>query len=292
MKVHVCNPHGYCEGVLRAINIALDTKKNNPNHPVAILGMLVHNEFVIEFLAKHGISTLERPNSADEDFLPHVSDDTIIIFTAHGHPKVYEELISNRGLSYVDATCPKVEVTHDVIINALNNNHQIIYIGQTGHPETEAALSINAEGIFLFDINSPFNYAQISDLTPVVINQTTLSLDELAKIHDEILTYLPGAIIENEICSATRLRQNAVKKIPLDVDIIYIVGSFHSNNTKKLVQVAKLSHPNADVYQIKSVNDINPTQLKNKKYAGVAAGASSPLELTNAVIDYLKQFNE
>lgn len=293
MKLHICQPHGYCEGVMRAITIALNKRKEHPNTPIAILGMLVHNEFVIELLEKHNIMTINRPTiDGDNSYLGNLPKDTLIIFTAHGHPLYYEDLITSFGLTYIDATCPKVEITHDIINEALNNNQDIIYIGQSNHPETEAALSIDDKRIFLYDLNDKLDFSRVKHQTPKVVNQTTLAINELEHVHNHILENIPGAEIHDEICRATRMRQEAVKNIPADVDLIYIVGSTHSNNTKKLVDVARISHSHADVYHIQSVADITPHQYENKKSAAVAAGASTPLHVTREVINHLKQLPE
>lgn len=287
MRVYVANPRGYCEGVVRAINLALSTRRQYPQRPIVVLGMLVHNEDVINTLNNNQITTINPSNGPLENQLAALDQQTIVIFTAHGHPHIYERIAKKKGLMMVDATCPKVQTCLDIIKVKTMESRQIIYIGQTGHPETIAALN-QQPNIFLYDTKLPFDYQQITEVNPLVINQTTLSVDELASIHQEIRDRLPAAEFVDEICDATRRRQRAVKAIASDVDIIYIIGSQYSSNTKRLFEIAGTSHPTALIRRINSVAEINLADLKDKQYVGVASGASTPPEVANAVIDYLR----
>ena len=139
-----------------------------------------------------------------------------------------------------------------------------------------------------FDRFIPFDYKLITDKRPLVLNQTTISFLELVKIHDAVRNAIPDAEIIDEICSATRLRQQAVLDIPENVEVIFIVGSPFSANTEKLTEVARISHMKTRVYQIKTAAEIDDRSLKNVNFVAVASGASTPLETTDEVIRHLK----
>jgi len=290
MNIYVTNPHGYCMGVVNAIKIAEQAKYENPHRPVAILGMLVHNEEVIKRLHKKGIFTLYDTNKSHKELLQEINPATIIIFSAHGHVKDLEDIASQRQLTYIDATCSRVTRNHDLIRAAIGAGRQVIFIGKKGHPETVASLSIDP-GIILYDTKEKMKYTDVDVLKDTfVLNQTTLSFLELKPIHQELQRHLEHVTINEEICSATRLRQQAVIDIPHNADLIYVVGSTFSSNTEKLVEVAKKAHPKVPVYRISTVDDIHKSDLEGKKLVAVAAGASTPPEVTEEIIAFLKKY--
>lgn len=287
MKLYIARPQGYCIGVKRAIDLALNVRENNKDAKIVILGMLVHNEEVIKRLEKHQIYTKKGLKADIIEFLEQVDKDTHLIITAHGYPLEYKEIIEKRGLIVHDATCPMVEANMKRIKKALETNHQVIYIGKAGHPEVNAALSLG-KNVFLYPINGTLDLKKIDDPEPLVINQTTLSILELSAYHEEIIRHIPKANIADEICNATRMRQKAVQNIPQDVELIYIVGSKKSSNTGKLVEVAKETHPNAKVLLIANVDEINENDLKGVDHVAISSGASTPFDLVQDVIDFLK----
>jgi 4-hydroxy-3-methylbut-2-en-1-yl diphosphate reductase len=290
MLTYLTNPHGYCIGVINAIKMAEQVKFNNPTRPVAILGMLVHNEEVINRLQDKGIFTLYDTTKTHEQLLEDINPTTIIIFSAHGHKHNLEKIAKRRGITYYDATCSRVVRNHDLIKAALKENKQVIYIGKLKHPETIASLAIDPS-IVLYDIHEKFSYSSTSPSKPTfVINQTTLSFLEIQPIHRSLEKFYKNITINEEICSATRLRQQAVIDIPKEADLIYIVGSPHSSNTEKLVEIAKKTHPNAHVYRINNLSDIHETDLKDRKLVAIAAGASTPPEITQEIVKYLKRY--
>jgi 4-hydroxy-3-methylbut-2-enyl diphosphate reductase len=291
MLVYITNPHGYCMGVINAIKMAEQVKNENPQRPVAILGMLVHNEEVINRLQKNGIFTLYDTDKTHKELLEDINPSTIIIFSAHGHIKELDKIAKERNLTIVDATCSRVTRNHELILDAVEKGLQVIYIGKKNHPETIASLSVHPS-IILFDIFERFDFGKVDLSRPTfVINQTTLSFLELKSIHKELLRKIKNIVINDEICSATRLRQQAVIDIPQETDLIYVVGSAFSSNTEKLVEVAKKTHPLKLVYRIDNLHDINSADLIGKKLISVAAGASTPPEITEEIIKYLKRFN-
>ena len=232
-------PRGYCKGVVRAIEIA--KKQAHQTTPVYILGMIVHNQYIVNALEDLGIQTIDIKGKTRLELLDEINEGKVII-TAHGASQKVFDKAKEKGLEVIDASCLDVIKTHDLIQDKLNEGYEILYIGKKGHPEAEGAISIDEKRIHLIT------------------------------------------------CTATKIRQEAIKNIEDDVDIIFIVGDPHSNNTRKLASIAHDYHT-CDVYMIESIEDLEIEWLKNKRYAAVSSGASTPTYLTNQVIDYLKQFD-
>ena len=284
MEVALIKPQGYCAGVMQAIKLAVEAKEYNPNRNVFVLGMLVHNKIVIDELSRHGIKTLEGDNEIN--LINSLSKGDVIIFSAHGHDPKLDELAKSKGLIIYDATCPKVANNMNRIREEIKANHQVIYIGQNGHRETNAALSLS-NNVSLYDTKLLINYQLITDKSPFIINQTTLNFYELDKYHKDILKHFPNARIENEICNATRLRQEAILKIEKDTDLIVIVGHKKSSNSNKLFEIAKENYPHALVLMVNNLDELKVFDLKNKIKAAVGSGASTPQYIVDQIYNYL-----
>ena len=284
MKINKIEPQGYCGGVINAINMAYKAKKDNPNKDIYVLGALVHNQTVIDDLEKTGIKTIE--DKEVDSTLDRLPSGTIVIFTAHGHDEKLERKAKEKGLIIYDATCPKVINNANKIKQELSAGHQVIYIGQSGHKETEAVLSIS-KNISLYDIKLLFNYYLITDVSPFVINQTTLNFMELKSIHKDILSHIPKARIADEVCVASRQRQEAILRIKNDVDLIVIVGDKTSSNTMKLYDIAKSKHPNATTLFVHDLNALKKHDLKGNKKAAISSGASTPSYVVDEIFNYL-----
>ena len=281
MSVTLLKPIGHCFGVLKAIEIAKATKEKYKDKNVYVFGLLVHNEEVVKELENNDIKTIEMNEETAIDLLNKFNKNDVVIFTAHGHPEAYENILKNNGVTFVDATCKRVKDCFKVIKSA----EEVIYIGKSHHPETVAALTMNPNA-YLYDISGvPFDYSQLKSDHPLVINQTTLSFLELEQIHAEIKNKLPRATFYDEICNATLLRQQAIKDLKDDVDTIIIVGSKKSSNTMKLYELAKSLHPNKQTILINNVDELKGYQLTFKS-AVVASGTSTSIETINAVKDY------
>ena len=280
--VTLLKPIGHCFGVLKAIEIAKSVKEKHQDKNVYVFGLLVHNEEVVKDLDKAGIKTVEFNQDNALEVLKRFNKNDVVIFTAHGHPLAYEEVLNENGVSFYDATCTKVKECFNVIKAA----KEVIYIGKNGHPETVAALTMNPNA-HLYDINGGFNYSLLKTDNPLVINQTTLSFLELDRIHQEIKNKLPCAIFNEEICNATLLRQEAIYKLSDDIDTVVIVGSKKSSNTMKLFDVAKNAHPNKQVVLVNNVDELKAFRLVFKN-AVVASGTSTSIETIIKVKDYLE----
>lgn len=285
MKVYPITPRGYCKGVVRAIELA---KKQAHQNDIYILGMIVHNQYIVEALSNLGIKTIDKKNTSRIDLLDQIEQGTVII-TAHGASDEVIKKAEAKNLQVIDATCPDVIKTHDLIKAYLDQGKEILYIGKSGHPESEGALSIDHEHIYLIETKNDIDKLD-ANLDYVITNQTTMSLYDVYDLCEYAKAKLANLIIAKETCQATTVRQEAIAKISDDVDVIFIVGDPHSNNTKKLASIAQ-DKAQKDTYMIESVADIKLEMLKDKHVAAVSSGASTPTYLTNQVIEYLRQFD-
>ncbi len=284
MHVSLIKPQGFCSGVTKAVSIAKQAKKEHPNENVYILGMLAHNQTLIDDLTKEGLITLSDENEIKA--LEKLQKGDVVIFTAHGHSEKVEQKAKDLGLIIYDATCFKVKSNLEKIKEEINAGHQVIYIGQKGHKETNAALSVS-NNVSLYDTKLLINYYLITDKNPYVINQTTLNFQELNKLHEDILSHIPGARIENEICAATRLRQEAVGKIERDTDLIIIVGHQKSSNSNRLFEIASNLFHNATVIMVNDLDELKKHDIEAKKKAAVVSGASTPQYVVDEIYKYL-----
>ena len=274
MKVEILKPKGYCAGVSRAITIAYKAREENPNKEVYILGMLVHNNFVVKALEKRNIKTVFN--------IKDIPDGEVIVFTAHGHDEALNRIAKEKNLIIYDSVCAKVLNNINLIKENLNEGHQILYIGQQGHPEAEACLSLS-KNVILYHKNVLKNYQLLFDKSPLVINQTTLNINNIKAYHQEILEALPKARILDEICASTRLRQEAVINIDSTVDLIIVVGDTKSSNSNRLLEIAKQYHPNVPSIMISDFKSLDKSLLQNKNHIAISSGASTPEEIIDEV---------
>jgi len=285
MQVKAIVPRGYCKGVVRAINIA--KKASQEEKPIYILGMIVHNQYIVNALEELGVHTIDQKGKTRLELLDEIDSGTIII-TAHGASEEVFKKAKGKGLNVIDASCLDVIKTHDLIKERLSLGYDILYIGKDGHPEAEGAISIDKEHIHLITCKEDIQNMN-PELSYVMTNQTTMSLYDVYDLCEYAKEILPHVEIAKETCTATKIRQEAIKNIEDDVDIVFIVGDPHSNNTQKLASIAGQSK---DVYMIESLQDLDIHVLKGKRKAAVSSGASTPTYLTNQVITFLEQFDE
>ncbi|MDF9825341.1 4-hydroxy-3-methylbut-2-enyl diphosphate reductase [Breznakia sp. PF5-3] len=283
MKILKVKPRGYCKGVIRAINIAKETVKQYPNQPIYILGMLVHNTYVIEALKTYGIITLNDKNKSRSELIEMI-DHGVVIFTAHGiHPKIKKRALE-KGLTVVDATCPDVLKTQSLVDSYIKQGYHILYIGKMNHPEASAICDDN-EHVTLIQNEADIKDMEIYDKL-LVTNQTTMSMYDINNLFQAIKAKFPNAVFAEEICSATRVRQEAIANLH-DVDTLIIVGDKASNNSTRLAQIGK-EKKIKNVYLIDDVNDLLTIDLQNSKSIAISSGASTPTYLTNQVISWLE----
>lgn len=282
MKVDILSPSGCCHGVNNAINMAIEAKAKY-NLPTFILGMLVHNEIVIDNLSKLGIITIK-----DKTPLEAINDinEGVIIFTAHGHDESLDKLAKDKGLIVIDATCAFVKTNHLLIKRSLANNEEVIFIGKNGHPETESTLLLSNK-IHFYDIFNRMDYKNVKNDHPTIYCQTTLSILELEEIKKDIFAHFKSAHFAKAVCNATYERQKALYNINKDSDLILIVGSNTSSNTMKLYDISKTLYQDKEILQIKTVNDIVNCDLSKYNYATIVGGASTPIEILIELKNYL-----
>lgn len=285
MEIISVVPRGYCQGVVRAIQIAHKTAREHAHEPVYMLGMIVHNQFVVEACKKEGIQFIESPGKTRLELLDEI-DHGIVIFTAHGISDAVRKKAADKHLTIVDASCPDVEKTHKLVKDHIAKGGDVLYIGKKGHPEAEGTVSLS-DHVHLITSKEDINH--LKGLHHVLItNQTTLSILDTKDIIEACLEAYPDAQVSSEICNATRIRQEAVMHLK-DVDVLIVVGDKRSNNSNQLKQIG-LSSGIQDAYLIDSVSDLKEDMVKGRKRIAVTSGSSTPNELTKQVIDFLKQY--
>lgn len=288
MKVIKISPRGYCYGVVDAMviarNAALD--KSLPR-PIYILGMIVHNKHVTDAFNQEGIITLDGKNR--KEILEKVDKGTVI-FTAHGISPEVRELAKEKGLVTIDATCPDVTRTHELIREKEQEGYVIIYIGKKGHPEPEGAVGVAPHIVHLVETEEDVNNLNIEHNKIIVTNQTTMSQWDVSHIMDLLKKKFPHAEFYNEICNATQIRQEAVAKHASEADVTIVVGDPKSNNSNRLAQVSE-EIAGTKAYRIGDVSELNIDWIKDAKTVAVTSGASTPTPITKEVISFLEQFD-
>ncbi|HZG56852.1 4-hydroxy-3-methylbut-2-enyl diphosphate reductase [Paenibacillus sp.] len=289
MEVVKISPRGYCYGVVDAMVLALQTARNlELPRPIYILGMIVHNAHVTEAFEREGVITLDGPNRLD--ILEQVEKGTII-FTAHGVSPEVRERAAAKGLTIVDATCPDVTKTHDLIRAKTAQGYEVIYIGKKGHPEPEGAVGVAPDKVHLIEREEEIESLAIpDDVRVLVTNQTTMSQWDIRHIMKRVTDKYPRAEIHNEICLATQVRQEAVAEQASLADLVIVVGDPRSNNSNRLAQVSE-DIAGVKAYRVSDVSEIRPEWLTPLRKVAVTSGASTPTPVTKEVIAYLEAFD-
>lgn len=288
MKVIKVSPRGYCYGVVDAMQIARDAAKNpDLPRPITIIGQIVHNKFAVQELADLGLITLDGPDRAA--ILDQVQSGTVI-FTAHGVSPAVKEKARARGLHVIDATCPDVTKTHDLVKDLVAQGYTILYVGKRGHPEPEGVAGEAPDHVIL--VETVADVAAL-DLPPertaklAITTQTTLSQWDTRAVIEAAQIRFPHIAVYNEICRATQLRQEAVAAQAHGADLTIVVGDPRSNNTNRLAQVAE-EIAGSPALRIESLNDLPPEALAGKQRIAITSGASTPSQLTRAVIRFVE----
>jgi 4-hydroxy-3-methylbut-2-enyl diphosphate reductase len=285
MEVVRITPRGYCHGVVEAIRMAKKVGGESGGAPVSMLGYLVHNEHVTRELEEHGVRLVD---SDDRVAGLEQIDSGTVIFTAHGVSPAVVEGARARGLRIVDATCSDVTRTHDLVRRLLAQGRDIVYIGKRGHPEPEGVVGIDPQRIHLVE-----RIEEVDDLAPpegtrlAVTCQTTLSMWDTRAIIDRLVERFPGIEVHNEICLATQERQEAAVRAAADLDCVVVVGSLRSSNSRRLVQVVE-ERAGRRAHLVDTAADLDPAWFRGVRRVGVTAGASTPTQITRAVIAALE----
>ena len=285
MKIILANPRGFCAGVDRAISI-VELALEIHGAPIYVRHEVVHNRFVVNGLRERGAIFVEE--------LSEVPDGAIVIFSAHGVSQAVRQEAKDRNLNVFDATCPLVTKVHMQVARASKKGTKAILIGHKGHPEVEGTMGQygNQEGgIYLIEsiediANLPVSHND--DLT--FMTQTTLSLDDTAETISALKEKYPAiqGPHKNDICYATTNRQQAVRELAKQSDLVVVVGSKNSSNSNRLAELA--SRMGVASKLIDDPNDIQPDWFNGVQTIGVTAGASAPEELVQSVIARMKEF--
>lgn len=286
IQVTLANPRGFCAGVDRAIDI-VERALELFGAPIYVKHEVVHNKFVVDGLRNKGAVFVEELNE--------IPDNTTVIFSAHGVSQAVRKEAEERRLKVFDATCPLVTKVHMEVTRYSKSGHECILIGHVGHPEVEGTM-----GQFDASLGGAMYLVEdVEDVNDLVINnpeqlsyvtQTTLSMDDTATVIDALRKRFPAiqGPKKNDICYATQNRQDAVKKLAKESDLVLVVGSPNSSNSNRLKEVAE--RIGTEAYLIDNASEIKQEWLKGKKQIGLSAGASAPAELVENVIVKLKEW--
>jgi len=287
MKVFPISPRGYCHGVVSAIHeMRAIAKDESLPKPVTVLGMVVHNQKIVNDFEALGLKTLHDPKKTRLELLEEIDEGTVV-FTAHGVSEAVYRRAEEKGLTVIDTTCKDVKTSQRTIKEHLEKGYSVLFIGKHTHPESETARGFGE------DVHIVETEEDIKTITPkrdklALTNQTTMSLYDIFTLSEKIKHRFPHVKVIEEICDATKARQKAVMEQP-DVDHCFVVGDPRSNNSKKLVSVAKERGLSASL--IESVEDLNVDHLKTLSSVSVTSGASTPTQITKEVVEFLKRFD-
>ncbi len=284
MEVVKITPRGYCHGVVEAIRAAKVEGKAGHRQPIHMLGYLVHNTHVTDELQQHGVALVDADDRMDG--LDQIGEGTVI-FTAHGVSPAVKAKAMAKGLHTVDATCSDVVRTHDLVKDLASRGYEVIYIGKKGHPEPEGVIGEAPGQVHLVEDAADVDALALGAQKLAVTCQTTLSVWDTAALIERIQGRYPHVEVYNEICRATQDRQEAAVAAARECDVVIVVGSARSSNSKRLVQVVQdLAHRPA--YLVDTVKDIQLDWLRGKRKVGVTSGASTPTQITRQVMEYLE----
>jgi 4-hydroxy-3-methylbut-2-enyl diphosphate reductase len=283
------SPRGYCYGVVDAIQLVKQVARDpNTPRPIYVLGLIVHNHHVVEEMESLGVISLD---GEDRLSLLEQIDSGTVVFTAHGVSPAVKIRAKQKGLHIVDATCPDVTKTHKLIEELVAQGYEVIYIGKKGHPEPEGAIGVAPTHVHLVEREADLEGLSFGpEQKLAVTNQTTLSQWDTRALMEKIQQRWPQTEVYNEICLATQLRQEAVAKQAPEADLVIVVGDKRSNNSNRLVQVAR-ELAGREAYLVDNVSEINPEWLKGRRRVAVTSGASTPTQVTREVIQFLERYD-
>jgi 4-hydroxy-3-methylbut-2-enyl diphosphate reductase len=284
MQIKLANPRGFCAGVDRAIDI-VNRALELFEHPIYVRHEVVHNKFVVNDLRERGAIFVDE--------LDEVPDDNIVIFSAHGVSQAVRKNAEDRGLRVFDATCPLVTKVHLEVTRYSADGRECILIGHKGHPEVEGTMGqydySKGGNIYLVEDEEDVQALTVNDATQLsYVTQTTLSMDDTARVIDALRVKFPDITgpRKDDICYATQNRQDAVKILASECDLMLVVGSPNSSNSNRLRELGE--RMGAASYLIDNASEIKPEWLVGIKAVGVTAGASAPDVLVKEVVAKLE----
>ncbi len=281
MQIIFANPRGFCAGVERAIAI-VERVIELFGAPIYVRHEVVHNKFVCDDLRQKGAIFIEE--------LEEAPSGSTVIFSAHGVSKAVREETEKRGLKVFDATCPLVTKVHFEVARMRKDNREIIMIGHKGHPEVEGTMGQSADGMYLVETAADVQSLQVKTPNKLAyVTQTTLSIDDAEKVVSALKARFPEIIgsKRDDICYATQNRQDSVKQLAKQTNVVFVVGSKSSSNSNRLREVAE--NFGIRSFLIDGPEMINPKWLTGSSKIGVTAGASAPEILVEQVTARLKE---
>lgn len=295
MQVILANPRGFCAGVERAIAI-VERALEKFGAPIYVRHEVVHNKFVCDDLRAKGAVFIEELNE--------VPAGSTVVFSAHGVSKAVRDEAEARGLKVFDATCPLVTKVHVEVGKMRHQAREVVMIGHKGHPEVEGTMGQSGDGMFLVETAEDVAKLKVSQPEKLsFVTQTTLSVDDASRVIDALKAHFPEVQgpKKDDICYATQNRQDAVKAMAELCDLVLVVGSTNSSNSRRLKEVALAR--GIDAYLLDGPEEIQADWLAGKTRIGVTAGASAPeilvrqvvdriVGLTNAVVEQLQGVEE
>lgn len=279
MKIIRANTSGFCMGVKRAMQMAIETGKKTAE-TVYTLGPLIHNPQAIEYLKENGVEMISE--------LQSVQAGNTIIIRAHGVPAEDFEALKNKRAHVIDATCPHVVTSQKQIKNYSDKGYHIIIVGDPEHPEIRSLQSFANNCSVIKDYEAALKIKNLEKI--MVIAQTTYNAAEFVKISQMLKEKSENAIVCNSICMATSERQTEIKKLAAESDAVIIVGGKNSANTGRLAEIA--SEYCLNVKHIETIDELNASDYKDCKTIVVSAGASTPDFITDKVVEWLKGLNK
>jgi 4-hydroxy-3-methylbut-2-enyl diphosphate reductase len=280
MQVLLANPRGFCAGVERAIAI-VERALEKLGAPIYVRHEVVHNRYVVDSLKAKGAVFVEE--------LDEVPDGATVVFSAHGVSKAVRAEAESRGLRIFDATCPLVTKVHIEVARMCEQGREVIMIGHKGHPEVEGTMGQASCGMYLVESAADVAALRVRDPARLAfVTQTTLSTDDAADVIDALRKRFPDIVgpRKDDICYATQNRQDAVKALAEECDVVIVVGSPNSSNSNRLREVAAKRDVRAHL--VDDAGKIDPAWLIDARCIGVTAGASAPENLVRGVIDRLR----
>jgi 4-hydroxy-3-methylbut-2-enyl diphosphate reductase len=284
MHIKLANPRGFCAGVDRAIEI-VNRALEVFGPPIYVRHEVVHNKFVVADLRNRGAIFVEE--------LDQVPDDVIVIFSAHGVSQAVRQEAAGRGLKVFDATCPLVTKVHIEVARYSRDGRETILIGHEGHPEVEGTMGQydtgNGGAIYLVEDEADVARLQVRNPDSLAfVTQTTLSMDDTSRVIDALRARFPniGGPRKDDICYATQNRQDAVKQLASECDLVLVVGSPNSSNSNRLRELAE--RMDTPAYLIDGAEDLRQSWFEGVGQVGITAGASAPEVLVRGVIRQLQ----
>ena len=282
MKILLANPRGFCAGVDRAIDI-VERAITLFGAPIYVRHEVVHNRYVVDDLKQKGAIFVEE--------LEQVPAGATVIFSAHGFSRAVQEEAAQRDLKVFDATCPLVTKVHMEVKRYRDRDIEVVMIGHQGHPEVEGTMGQADNGMYLVeDVDHVGTLKVRSPEKLAYVSQTTLSVDDTQLVIDALKAKFPNIIgpKKDDICYATQNRQDAVRALSRDADVVVVVGSPNSSNSNRLRELAEVI--GVPSYMVDEAKQLQQEWFKNAEIVGVTAGASAPEILVKQVIDQIKSW--